>query len=253
MGMDYKASYATCTGRHHSAAGLPCQDKIALVRGMGTLCAALADGAGSRMDSDLGADCVTRCAAGLLAGEFDRLWALGDDLAGYLTDACIQTLAHLEPPIYEMACTLLFFAGHEDGRYLSGHLGDGLQILVKEGETSVFSPPENGEYQNETFFITALDAPEHLRVRRGRLESEGALLLMSDGMGEALYQHSTGRPAPACATIVGWLQENGDEETISRALESNLREISRGRSGDDLSLAVIAWRPDEDRPKPLYG
>lgn len=247
MGMDYKVSYAACTGRHHSAAGLPCQDKVALVRGGGAFCAALADGAGSRTDSDLGADCVTRCAAGLLAREFDRLWTLGDDLAGYLTDACIQALAQLEPPIYEMACTLLFFAGHEDGRYLSGHLGDGFQILVKEKTASVFSPPENGEYQNETFFITALDAQEHLRVRRGRLEGEGVLLLMSDGMGEALYQRNTGQPAPACATVAGWLQGDGDEDTISRALESNLREISRKRSGDDLSLAVIAWRPDGGR------
>lgn len=245
MKMEYKVSHAVCTGRHHRAAGLPCQDKIALVRGEGVFCVALADGAGSRTDSDLGADCVTRCTAELLAGEFDRLWALGDELAEYLIETCVHALAQLEPPVYEMACTLLFFAGHEDGRYLSGHLGDGIQIAVKDGAAAVFSPPENGDYQNETFFITSLDAKEHLRIRRGKTEDSGALLLMSDGTAEVLFQRSTGIPAPACITIADWLQEGGSEETISQALASNMREVFIRHCGDDFSLAVIAGMPNE--------
>lgn len=239
--MEYKISRAVCTGRSHLSAGLPCQDKIALCREGNAFCAALADGAGSCSRSDLGAACVTQCAAELLCRRFDELWTMEDSiLAEYLTQACVQALYKQEPPIHELASTLLFFAGHTDGRYLSGHLGDGVQILVRDGRPLVFSPPENGEYQNETFFITAGDAAEHLRLRRGRLEAPGALLLMSDGMAESLYQRSTGEPAPACHTIALWLRD-GDEETISRALESNMRQIFSKHSGDDLSLAVITW------------
>lgn len=242
--MEYKISRAACTGRHHLAAGLPCQDKTALCRREEAFCAALADGAGSRADSAQGAACVTQCAAELLAGRFEDLWALENAaLAGELLRACLRALNGLEPPIRELACTLLFFAAHADGRFLSGHLGDGVQILVREDRSSVFSPPENGAYPNETFFITGEDAVQHLRLRRGRLEGPGALLLMSDGMGEALYQRDTGLPAPACRTIARWLRE-GDEDTISQALEANMRQVFSRHSGDDLSLVAAAWSPE---------
>lgn len=244
--MEYKVSRAVCTGRAHLLSGLPCQDQIALCRGgEGGVSAALADGAGSRAKSDLGAACVTRCAAELLCRRFDGLWAMEDRaLAEALTQACTQALRQQEPPVYELASTLLFFAGHADGRYLAGHLGDGALIWVQNGESRVFSPPENGAYPNETFFITSGGAAEHLRLYRGRLEAPGALLMMSDGMAESLYQRSTGKPAPACAAIARWLQE-GDEETVGRALESNMRRMFSRHSGDDLSLAAVAWAGSE--------
>ena len=242
--MEYKMSQAACTGRHHLAAGVLCQDKTALCRRENALCAALADGAGSRARSAQGAACVTQCAAELLAERFEDLWALENPaLAGELVRTCLRALEDLEPPIRELACTLLFFAAHDDGRFLSGHLGDGVQILVREERSAVFSPPENGAYLNETFFITGEDAVRRLRLRRGRLEGPGALLLMSDGMGEALYQRDTGLPAPACRTIARWLWE-GDEDTISRALEANMERVFSKHSGDDLSLAVVAWSPE---------
>lgn len=239
--MEYKISLAACAGRSHLSAGRPCQDKVALYRNGCAVCAALADGAGSCASSDLGAACVTQCTSELLCRRFDDLWAMEDGvLAEELIQTCTRVLCQQEPPIYELASTLLFFAGHADGRYLSGHLGDGVQVFVQNGTALVFSPPENGEYQNETFFITADDAAEHLRLHRGRLEDPGALLMMSDGMAESLYQQSTGEPAPACGTIARWL-EDGDEETISQALEFNMRQIFSKRSGDDLGLVVIAW------------
>lgn len=237
--MEYKISLATYTGRHHRAVGLPCQDKVALHRQEGAFCAALADGAGSRENSHIGAACVTDCVSRLLGTRFEDFWAMEPrELADTLTRDCLQALEDLEPPIYELASTLLFFSAHEDGRYLSGHLGDGAQILVEADGSRVFSPPENGAYQNETFFITAEDAVEHLRLRKGTLTQEGCLLLMSDGMAESLYQHSTGTPAGACRTIAAWLRE-GEEDIISQALEQNMERIFSSHSGDDLSLIVI--------------
>lgn len=113
------------------------------------------------------------------------------------------------------------------------HVGD-------DGALSVFSPPENGAYQNETFFLTAPDAAEHLRLRRGRSEGPGALLLMSDGMSESLYQYATGTPAPACRKVAQWLRD-GDEEAVSQALEQNMKQVFSLRTGDDLSLAAVCW------------
>lgn len=240
--MEYKISYAVHTGRYHQADGIPGQDKVYLCRNEQAACAALADGAGSRRNSGAGAECVTRHVSRLLAEEFDALWDMTDAaLTAHLIRECVQVLMEQAPPIYELASTLLFFAGHRDGRFLSGHLGDGVQVLVEQDRMEIFSPPENGEYQNETYFITAADADRHLRLRRGTLNSPGALLLMSDGMAESLYKKDTGTPAPACRTIAGWLH-GGEEDTISEALEDNMERIFSEHSGDDLSLAVVVWK-----------
>ena len=120
-----------------------------------------------------------------------------------------------------------------------------MALRVTEGSTEVFSPPENGVYQNETYFITAEDAADHLRLRRGTLPPAGAVLLMSDGMAESLYQRTTGVPASACKRMAQWLLE-GEEETVSQALADNMEHIFSQRSGDDLSLVLLAWNEAEE-------
>lgn len=127
----------------------------------------------------------------------------------------------------------------EDGRYISGHIGDGVQILVEpNGEMRTFSPPENGEYENETWFITGDDAVEHLRIQKGTLQAGSTLLMMSDGTAKSLYQTSTGEPAPACRTIARWLKEK-EEDEVSFLLEKNMNEVFWSRTSDDMSLIVI--------------
>ena len=90
-------------------------------------------------------------------------------------------------------------------------------------------------------FPSAVPAgPERLRLRRGRSEGPGSLLLMSDGMSESLYQYATGTPAPACRKVAQWLRD-GDEEAVSQALEQNMKQVFSLRTGDDLSLAAVCW------------
>lgn len=214
-----------------------------MLRGEAVLACALADGAGSRTSSHIGAECVTQCVCEFLCKRFDELWTMAPAaISSLLVRECIAALEQMEPPIYELACTLLFFAGHQDGRFLSGHLGDGVQIYVSgEGEATVFSPPENGEYQNETFFITADDAAAHLRLRRGTWHEAGSLLLMSDGMADSLYQHNSGSPARACVTLAEWLRD-GDEAVISQALAENMERIFSRHTLDDMSLVLLSWQ-----------
>lgn len=239
--MEYKISWTVRTGRQHQARNLPGQDRVQVYRDGDRVCVALADGAGSRENSHLGAECVTRTVSQLLGRDFDRLWEMDQDQRGREVLArCLEALEQLTPPIYELASTLLFFAADGGGHYLSGHLGDGVQILVEEGTSRVFSPPENGAYQNETYFLTGADAAEHFRLRQGQLEEPGVLLMMSDGVAESLYQYQSRQPAPACATIARWIAE-GEEDVITQALEQNMERTFAARSADDLSLAVIAW------------
>lgn len=240
--MEYKISWATRAGRQHILQGIPCQDMIQVCREQGVLCAALADGAGSRGSSHIGAACVTRTISAQVCREFAQLYALSESArASKLLAQCLSELERQSPPIYELASTLLFFAADETGRFLSGHLGDGVQIRICDGAAEVFSPPENGAYQNETYFLTAPDAPEHLRLQQGVLDGDGALLMMSDGVAQSLYQYTMGLPARACGTIAGWLQ-NGEEDVINQALEENMERVFSAHSTDDLSLVVITWK-----------
>ena len=165
MMLEYKASMAVRVGLYHEACGMPCQDRVVVYRENGVVCAALADGAGSREYSALGAETVTRHIAKFLCQNFRELQDMAETSAAHwLVDNCTQVLLQLEHPLRELACTLLFFAAQEDGTFLSGHLGDGIQISIKHRVAEVFSLPENGEYQNETYFITGQDAADHLRI-----------------------------------------------------------------------------------------
>ena len=247
--MEYKVSWAVCAGRRHRQEDIPCQDCVTVLREGETVCCALADGAGSRTHSELGAQCVTQAAAQLLAGRFEELWAMEtDSLAGAVIEHCVQALSSLEPPIYDLACTLLFCAAQRDGRFLAGHLGDGVMVLETGRRLSVFSPPENGTYQNETYFITGGDAQQHLRLKRGRWTEPGTLLLMSDGTADSLYRYADGTPAAACLTLAAWLRD-GEEEIISQALRDNLEGTFANRTSDDMSLILLSWeKGEENRP-----
>ena len=246
--MEYKVSQAVCTGTRHQTEGLPCQDRTGTERGGDVICCALADGAGSRSSSEVGAACVTQFVSGLFCQAFEALWAMEDcAVARRIVELCCEALARQTPPIYDLACTLLFYAAHRDGRFLAGHLGDGIMILEQSGQLSVFSPPENGTYHNETFFITGEDAAEHLRIRRGIRTQPGTLLMMSDGTAESLYHYATQTPAPACRILAQWLRE-GDEDAVSGALRENMEQIFSSHTGDDMSLILLNWQESSAPP-----
>lgn len=239
--MRYKISSARLLGTAHALRQVPCQDWVVTRRGPEVSSVVLADGAGSRANSQIGAEYVTAELTALLHRDFQALWNMPRLQRGQqILETCQTRLRQEAFPLDELACTMQFFAADRSGRYLSGNLGDGLQILVEPDKLAVFSSQENGAYQNETFFVTDLDAAEHLRLEDGLLSPSGALLLMSDGVAESLYQYKTGAPAPACEAIAGWLKD-GDEDVISQALEENMRLRFSPRTRDDLSLAVIAW------------
>jgi len=54
---------------------------------------------------------------------------------------------------------------------LLGHLGDGMAFSIENGVGEVASWPENGEFANETFFVTANDAIKRLRLSAEVLET----------------------------------------------------------------------------------
>ena len=75
----YKQCSLELIGKDHVQSGLPCQDKTAFAMKDGVRVIALADGAGSKKDSHLGAEITTNTVVKMLANNFDDYFTLLED------------------------------------------------------------------------------------------------------------------------------------------------------------------------------
>ena len=247
---EVKLSAATLQGSRHRREGTPCQDCAATLSLGGTHAAALCDGAGSLPHSHLGAGAAAGAAVRLLCGSFEELWTLPPRALGRrVLEELLRAMAETGRPLPELGCTLLFCACRE-GRFLAGHLGDGLMALVRRGEALPLSLPENGSEPGETWFLTSPDAPERLRLYRGELgPGPGTVLLTSDGVSGQLLDRRTRRLSPACLRLARWAEEYSPAE-MEEILRGNLREVLSQGTPDDLGIALLHWGEEEAAPGP---
>lgn len=235
--MRIKSASAVRTGTSHLQNGKPCQDSVCCRSGREAVCAALADGAGSRADSQLASAAVTAAAAAELSGNFSRWYAMEDaELIRGMLSLCRGAVASAAPGT-EAACTLLVVALSPDGRSLTCHIGDGAVLGAGPGVRDVLSPPENGSEPWYTFFLSGRRAEEHLRIRRDLPPEYRTIILCSDGAGTALF-NARGDIAGAVEIIDAWMDALSGEE-VSRRLETELDERFRERTRDDMSLAIL--------------
>lgn len=194
-------------GKDHISAGVVCQDNVATVSKNGIHAIALSDGGGSRKFSQIGSEYSTRAVCELLSEKFDEFYATMDqieagdpkaeklllrlklEILDTVLDA-LRTQVTAERALPDFGCTLQF-AAVKDGRYIVGHVGDGvIAALYQRGLTrrvEVLSHPENGDGPNITFFITDHNAKDHLRLSHGECRQMEGILMMSDGPEEVLY------------------------------------------------------------------
>lgn len=239
-GMNFNVAYAVCCGTTHICKQMECQDfAYAKVLEKGAIIV-LADGAGSCERSLTGAKTVVTTTYELLAQWCEDPDAFEDPLnEKMIIRECLISLADNGYPIEQQSSTLLFCAVRKNGQYILGHLGDGYIFKVCDRQANLLSDAENGLYNNETYFVTGLDAEAHLRIQDGVLQNGEAILLCSDGAGEALYDRQNKICAQAVATIAGWLHENTGDD-VSKAIANSLDEVVRRRTMDDMGIAVLA-------------
>lgn len=246
--MEFRIARAACEGTSHRATGIVCQDKTAEKMLPCYSAIALADGAGSCEHSHLGAQCVVDYVVQSLGKNAARwLNPACDDaaLAAELVQGCQAALGALDHPLQALSSTLLFALAEVDGRYLCGQIGDGYTFLADEMGAAVLLFPENGQYANETYFVTMEQAAAHCRFTRGSLRAGECIILASDGASEALYNGYTSACAPALSTIAQWANEY-DMPQVSQALWQNLNEGIRQSTQDDMSIALLAAYGTDD-------
>lgn len=213
-------------------------------------CIALADGAGSRPRSEIGAEAVVRSTLRILSSQFDEIYRECEgalDMARrHIQSELLKSLSRAarkeKCDISALASTLLFVA-HKGSRFLAGHIGDGVIARIDDaGAPHTLSFPDNGEFANSTVFVTDPLAVERFRLIHGSAEvGASGFVLMSDGCTESLYNKRIGVPAAAISKLHAWNLQLSRKK-MDAILLANLQQTIAKKSTDDCSLALLSIR-----------
>ena len=244
MATNWRVYAASAIGKGHISLGVPCQDAFDYVSRNGRLIAAICDGAGSASRSEIGATSCAKTVSAFLSSCQGRPEDACDrqiiSQAVERARECIDAhSSEIGLPSRELACTLVGAVCHDEGGCLF-HIGDGVGVVEFDDGTSVLSLPENGEYANETYFVTQDEWSAHLRVTpfSGRVR---CLALMSDGAMSFAFK-KTGLFRPFIDPVVSYLN-NTEEAEGSEALIATLGgEGTWAITSDDKTLLVALPR-----------
>lgn len=242
--MNWKSICCAVQGRNHAKKNLPCQDKVARRNENGVNVIALADGAGSATFSHYGAQCVVNRAVEFISDNFFDLIAQEDgrkvtqEILNVLLQALKDEAEIRDCELKDLASTLLIAAvGGE--KFFLAHLGDGVIGYLDEDALKVATTPDNGEFSNETVFITSEDAAAHMRIYKGDLKTISGFILMSDGTEQSLYNKRKKILAPVVKKLVHKTCLV-DAEILTSQLEEALSLVVAENTQDDCSIAILA-------------
>ena len=198
------------------------------------------------MYSELGAELVSN-ALRTIAGSYISEYGFSAVTPEALRDWVVQIRERIESQadaqqskIREYACTLLFIIASDAGT-VCAQIGDGAIIIKHDSKLHVAIWPDNGEYANETFFVTHDDSQSLLHI-----ESFGPIsdfIVSSDGLqrlalNEAEKSAYPGFVNPLFATVRATNNIEGLKERLEAFLQSPR---INDRTDDDKSI-VIACR-----------
>ncbi len=246
--MTWRSVDGYAVGTSHLESNVPCQDRCeaGVVAEGRVAVAVLADGAGSAAHAERGAEVA--CAAlmdaiaNAVAGALD-LATIGDHtVRSWLADVRARIAgeaARHDHDVREYAATLLACVA-SDNHTICLQLGDGGIVVRAPGEAFVVAIwPENGEYANQTYFVTDDDALERLAIARfGRVDD---VVVFSDGISRLALDHAT---RTAFAPFFEPLTRTVRHSDRSRAqlcadLDSYLAsDAINARTDDDKALAI---------------
>jgi len=241
--MTWRTVDGSAVGTSHLESNVPCQDRceVGVLADGRVAVAVLADGAGSAAFAERAAELV--CAALMDAITNDvaarDLGAIGDaSVRSWLADVrarlAVDADAHGRD-LRDYAATALACVA-SDEHTICFQLGDGGIVVRAAGEPFVVALwPENGEYANQTFFVTDDDALERLAIARfGRVDD---VVVFSDGLARLALDHAS---RTAFAPFF---------EPLTRTVRESIRSHAQLRLDLDAYLAseAINARTDDDK------
>lgn len=199
--------------------------------------------------SHYGAEASCRGVCLKLCRDFRRLLAMNDamtakrEILGVLVSSLEDLVADMGCEAGDLLSTLIAVAA-DDEYVMLLHIGDGVGAYIKDGKMSVVSFPDNGEFKNETVFVSSPDALSRMRLMKGRAEGISGFILMSDGTADSFYDTKKKSLVPLAEEIERRCAAKSEEENSSD-LSALFREIVRHTNTRDDCSIVVMYRPDE--------
>ncbi|WP_163555968.1 protein phosphatase 2C domain-containing protein [Helicobacter suis] len=139
----------------------------------------------------------------------------------------------------DLACTLLAVAVRGDN-YLWMRLGDGDLGVLMESELKAIQHAGDGEFSNETTFVTSKNAASYMVIGKGNLRDKNiqGFVLMSDGSAESFYDNSKKKLVDKLRSYMRVGCVSGIDLKMQTALEQ-LMERVRQKTFDDCSIAML--------------
>jgi hypothetical protein len=249
----WRVAAASVQGASHQRTASACQDahKWATL-GQGLLLAAVADGAGSAPLASEGAAVAVSAAIQFASQKLsshpsphtmdDRSWqALLTETIAAARNALDSEATQRSAPLRDLATTLLVVVASRE--LVAGvQIGDGAIVVADAlGGLQPLSRPAQGEYLNETVFLTSEEAFTGVQpaVWRGNLTH---LAVLSDGLQMVALRMPGGEPHPGFFTpLFRFLAAQSDSAQANEAVASFLASPRlRERTDDDVTLILAS-------------
>jgi hypothetical protein len=257
----WNVATASVRGLSHEKAGLPCQDssKWNELTQDQVIVIAVADGAGSACLSQVGSDVATQSVIDFFTTLLDFNWHSASDEALHTLlrdsvasgrDQVNEEALRRNVTVTDLATTLIVVVAAPTFVALA-QVGDGGAVVQSTSEDiKLLVRPVQGEYINQTDFITSNDALSRIQLTVLREEVAG-VSAFTDGLQMLALVYPQAEPfVPFFGPLFSFVNElasPADEPQASKRLaEFLLSPAVRQRADDDLTLALATLRPHRD-------
>jgi serine/threonine protein phosphatase PrpC len=246
----WRAVGTSVRGTSHIKFDLPCQDYSAyervIIGSSPALVIAIADGAGTARLSQVGARAAVEHLLRLIPSDLRSILDANHNSAcDWLADTrhCLEDIAlqeHCE--LRDLGCTILFAILGEFASFF-GQIGDGAWVVERDGDYFAATWPSDGEYINETTFLTSPNWADSVKCEM--VDAISAAAGFTDGLQHlALQFDSQSVYVPFFDPLFRVLRAADDESSLISPLIEFLASDRLAERTDDDKTLVLACRTE---------
>ena len=141
--------------------------------------------------------------------------------------------------ISDLATTLVLVIGNKDRGYIF-HVGDGAALILDSNnmENFILSEPMNGQYANETYFITMKNWDNYLRISEYNINFD-SIFLFSDGVTPLSLMKGRKPFQGFLLPLINHIKKNKNEDYMKSLKNTLNSERVKKITDDDKTIAFL--------------